>query len=238
MGEQPPERALKRATESMWLDGALSVSPILIGVAPFGLIFGVTAANSDVPTFAAWASSFIVFAGVAQLSIIEVLGTGGAAVVAIFTAIVINSRHLMYSAAMGRYTANQTMWRKIAMAYLLTDQAYLISSHRYSDPDSSDSFSSFYFGAALALWTTWQITTTAGFLLGASVPDSWSLEFAIPLTFLALLIASVKDRPALAAAVTGGVVALVAMGLPYHLGLMAGALAGVAAGVASERWAT
>ena len=226
------------ATESMWWEGARSISPILIGVAPFGLIFGVTAANSDVPTLAAWASSFIVFAGAAQLSIIEILGTGGAAIVAIFTAIVINSRHLMYSADMGRYTTGQPMWRKVAMAYLLTDQAYLISSHRFRDPNDSSSFSSFYFGAALTLWFTWQVTTTAGFLLGASVPESWSLEFAIPLTFLALLVVAVKDRPGLVAAIAGGVVALLAIGLPYHLGLVAGALAGVVAGVVSERWMT
>ena len=229
---------MDNANESMWLDGVRSISPILLGVAPFGLIFGVTAANSDVPTLAAWASSFIVFAGAAQLSIIEVLGTGGAAIVAIFTAVVINSRHLMYSADMGRYTAGEPMWRKISMAYLLTDQAYLISTHRFREPRSSESFSSFYMGAALTLWATWQVTTTAGFVLGASVPESWSLEFAIPLVFLALLVVAVKDRPGLAAAVTGGVVALAAIGLPYHLGLVAGALGGVAAGVASERWMT
>jgi predicted branched-subunit amino acid permease len=238
VGEELSEKTVDNTTKSMWLDGARSVSPILIGVAPFGLIFGVTAANSDVPTVAAWASSFIVFAGAAQLSIIEVLGTGGAAIVAIFTAIVINSRHLMYSADMGRYTANEPMWRKVAMAYLLTDQAYLISSHRFRDPSSSRSFSSFYFGAALTLWITWQITTTAGFLVGASIPESWSLEFAIPLTFLALLVVAVKDKPGLVAAATGGIVALAGIGLPYHLGLVAGALAGVAAGVATEKWAS
>ena len=223
-------------TDTTWLDGARSVLPILIGVAPFGLIFGVTAVNSDVPNLAAWASSFIIFAGAAQLSIIEVLGTGGAAIVAIFTAIVINSRHLMYSADMGRYTSTEPMWRKVVMAYLLTDQAYLISNHRFPNPSASSSFSSFYLGAALTLWVTWQITTTAGFVLGASVPESWSLEFAIPLVFLALLVVAVKDRPGLVAAATGGLVALVAIGLPYHLGLVAGALAGIAAGVASERW--
>ena len=238
MGKRLSESTLDDTTESMWLDGARSVSPILIGVAPFGLIFGVTAANSDVPTLAAWASSFIVFAGAAQLSIIDVLGTGGAAIVAIFTAIVINSRHLMYSADMGRYTSGQPMWRKVAMAYLLTDQAYLISSHRFRDPRASASFTSFYLGAALTLWITWQITTTAGFLIGASIPESWSLEFAIPLTFLALLVVAVKDKPGLVAAATGGIVALVAIGLSYHLGLVAGALAGVVAGVASERWTT
>jgi predicted branched-subunit amino acid permease len=223
------------ATQNMWLDGARSVSPILIGVAPFGLIFGITAANSDVPTLVAWASSFIIFAGAAQLSIIDILGTGGAAIVAIFTAIVINARHLMYSADMGRYTVNEPWWRKVMMAYLLTDQAYLISSHRFRDPEESRGFSSFYLGGAATLWITWQVTTTAGFVLGASVPESWSLEFAIPLTFLALLVVAIRDKPGLVAAATGGVVALAAIGLPYHLGLVAGALAGIAAGVVSER---
>ena len=217
-------------------DGFKAVSPILLGTIPFGFIFGVSAASSDIDQLAAWASSFLVFGGASQLAIVEVMGSGGAAVTALLTAVIINSRHLMYSADMGRYTTQESLGRRAGVGYLLTDQAYLVTSTRFPDPDSSEGVIPFYFGAALTLWTTWQIATTAGFFLGNVIPDSWSLEFAIPLTFLALLILAVRTKPALVAAIVGGIVAVGAIDLPYGLGLMAGAAAAIAAGMISERW--
>jgi predicted branched-subunit amino acid permease len=212
------------------------VSPILLGIAPFGLIFGVTAAAADVNHLAAWASSFIVFAGASQLAIVGVMGTGGAAVAALLTAIVINSRHLMYSADLGRYTGDVPIGIRARMAYVLTDQAYLVTATRFTDPASSESIVGYYFGAALSLYITWQITTTSGFLLGNFIPETWKLKFAIPMVFLALLVFSVKSKPGLLAAVVGGSVAVATVGLDYQLGLMCGAVSGIIAGLVSERW--
>ncbi len=217
-----------------WSDGVRAVSPILLGVIPFGLIFGVTAANADVPILAAWASSIIVFAGASQIALVEVMDGGGAPVIAVLTAIIINARMLMYSADTGRYTARESLPTKLGVAYLLTDQAYLVTAHRFPDPQDAVGFVRFYVAAGLTLWTTWQITTTTGIVLGAAIPESWSLEFAIPLTFMALLVLAVKDRPGLLAAVVGGCVAVMGVGLPYHLGLPMGTAAGIAAGVLFE----
>lgn len=221
-----------------WRQGARDTAPILLGVAPFGLIFGVTAAASDLDQLALWASSLIVFAGASQLAIVDVLGTGGAAITALLTAIVINSRHLMYSADMGRYTSDLPIGLRARMAYVLTDQAYLVTATRFTDPRNTPGLVPYYFGAALSLWTTWQITTTSGFLLGNFIPEEWRLEFAIPMVFLALLVFSVKSRPGLVAAVVGGTVAVVAVTLDYQLGLMVGAAAGILSGLVSERWFT
>lgn len=222
-------------TSATWHDGARAVSPLIFGVAPFGLVFGVTAIAADVPTIAAWASSFIVFAGASQIAIVELMDGGGTPVIAVVTAIVINARHLMYSADMGRYTVSVPLRTKAAVGYLLTDQAYLVTANRFPDPTVGRGTIAFYFGGAVALWTTWQITTTAGMVLGAAIPESWSLEFAIPLTFMALLVLAIRDRPQLVAAATGGLVALAAVGMPYNLGLMAGAAAGIVAGLTAER---
>lgn len=222
-------------TTATWKDGFRATLPILLGIAPFGAIFGVTAAATDVDQWAAWASSFLVFAGASQLAIIDVIGTGGAAFTAIFTAVVINSRHFMYSADLGRYTKDKPMGARARMAYLLTDQAYLVTAARFPDASNAPGLVPYYFGAALALWGTWQITTTAGILLGAFIPDSWQLEFAIPMTFAALLILAVRTRAGLLAAVVGGVVAVAAVDLPYGLGLMTGAAAGVLAGLMADR---
>lgn len=218
-----------------WRDGIVATAPILLGVAPFGVIFGVTAAAADVDQLAAWSSSFIIFAGASQLAVVGIFSTTGAAVTALLTAIAINSRHLMYSADMGRLTGSVPMRTKAAMSYLLTDQAYLVTATRFPDPTSTDGLVRFYFGSALSLWTTWQITTTSGFLVGSFIPESWQLEFAIPMTFAALLILAVRTRAGLLAAVVGGIVAVAAADLPYGLGLMCGATAGVLAGLMADR---
>ncbi len=224
------------ARTTRWYDGARAISPLILGVAPFGLIFGVTAINADVPAVAAWASSFIVFAGASQIAIVDVLDSGGAPWVALFTAIVINARLLMYSADMGRYTRGFRWSTRVGIGYLLTDQAYLVTAHRFPDPGRRDGFLPFYFGAGLTLWVSWQITTITGMLLGAAIPASWSLGFAIPLTFMALLVLAIRTPPGVVAAVVGAAVAVAAVGLPYSLGLPLGAVAGVLAGMASERW--
>jgi predicted branched-subunit amino acid permease len=227
---------MRQTQQDSWSDGVRAVSPILLGIIPFGLIFGVTAANADVPMLAAWASSFIVFAGASQIAIVEIMDGDGAPVVAVLTAVVINARMLMYSADTGRYTANDPLSTKIGVAYLLTDQAYLVSAHRFPDPSNAIGFVQFYLAAGMTLWITWQITTTTGILLGAAIPESWSLEFAIPLTFMALLVLAVKDKRGLLAAVVGGGIAVAAISLPYHLGLVVGTASGIAAGMVSERW--
>jgi predicted branched-subunit amino acid permease len=142
----------------------------------------------------------------------------------------------MYSADMGRYTSNESLGTKLGVAYLLTDQAYLVSTHRFPNPSHAVGFVRFYVAAGATLWIAWQITTTTGILLGAAIPESWSLEFAIPLTFIALLVLAVKDKPGLVAAAVGGAVAVAALGLPYHLGLVVGTVSGIVAGMLSERW--
>lgn len=219
-------------------EGVRAVLPFLLAVAPFGLVFGVTASAADVAIVPAWASSFVVFAGAAQIAIVDVMDGGGIPLVAFVTAVVINSRMLLYSADFGRYTA-PFPWRvRLPAAYLLTDQAYLMMSQRYPDPGDAPRAIPFYFGAGVALWCEWQTTTTLGIFLGSTVPTSWSLEIAVPLTFLALLVVAVHNRPTLIAAITGGAVAVAAHGLPYGLGLIAGALAGIAVGMLAEERST
>ena len=212
------------------------MAPILLSMIPFGLVFGVTAASSDVDLLAAWASSFIVFAGASQIAIVEVLDSGGSVLVAIATAVIINARLVMYSADIGRYTPALSASRKARVAYLLTDQAYLVTATRLPEPGRANGLFSYYIGAALSLWTVWQVSTTAGMVVGAALPETWELEFAVPLVFLALLVLAVRDRPGVMAAVVGGAVALATVPLPYNLGLLVGTLAGVIAGMSSERW--
>ncbi|MFB3049873.1 MAG: AzlC family ABC transporter permease, partial [Acidimicrobiia bacterium] len=116
-----------------------------------------------------------------------------------------------------------------------TDQAFAVSIVRYQDVTEPVYKRRFFTGAALTLWGTWQLATLTGIVAGGQLPQSLSLEFAIPLVFVALLVLTVRNRPEFVAAIVGGVVAVLAISAPYGLGLIIGALSGVAAGVLANR---
>ena len=217
------------------LDGFRAVLPLLVGVVPFGLIFGVVAADSIVGGGLGAASSLIIFAGAAQLAVVQLLDSGAAPLVVIATGLVINARHLMYSAALAPHFRDfPRLWR-YSLPYLMTDQAFAVSIARFDAATGPGYRRGYFTGAAVGLWTTWQVTTIVGVVAGAQIPSSWSLDFAIPLVFLALLVPALKDRPSVVAALVGGAVAVLGSDLAYHSGLIVAALAGIVAGVIAGR---
>lgn len=210
----------------------------MLGVVPFGLVAGAAAVGAGLSLLQAVALSVVVFAGASQLAIIELLGRDAALAVVVGTALVINARMVMYSASLAPHFLDEgSRWRAL-MAYVLTDQAFALSVTRYAEGmDGVDRKRWYYLGTALPLWVVWQICTVAGALAGTQVPDWLPLGFAVPLTFLALLVPAVDSRPTLAAALVGGGIATLGVSLPFNLGLLVGAVAGVMAGtLLAERY--
>ncbi len=220
-----------------FLDGSRAVWALLLGVIPFGLVFGVVAAESVVGPVLGYLTSIVIFAGAAQFATVGLLVEGASAAVIIATALVINSRHLMYSAALSPAFREFPAWARYALPYVLTDQAFAVSIVRYRDADDPGYRWRFFAGAALTLWVSWQAATLIGVVVGARLPEALGLTFAIPLVFLALLVLTVHTRPELVAAIVGGIVAVAAAGVPYNLGLLIGACGGVVAGVVAYRLA-
>ena len=216
-------------------DGVRAFAPLVIAVIPFGLVFGVVAAGSEVGPLLGGATSFIIFAGAAQLATLQLIDAGAAGAVVIATALVINARHLMYSAALAPAFREFPKAARFALPYLLTDQAFALSIVRFGEVEDPVYRRWFFTGAGLSLWVPWQIFTITGIVLGAQVPASWSLDFAIPLMFVILLIPTIKGRPELIAAVIGAMVAVAAADAPYGLGLIVGAVSGITAGVIANR---
>lgn len=216
--------------------GFMAVAPIIPGVVPFGMICGVTAVKAGLSPAAAMGMSVLIFAGASQLAAIQLLAAGALPLVIVFTALVINLRFSMYSASLAPHFQHLPKRWRWPLAYLLTDQAYAMSINRYLSgaPSAHEHKHWFYLGVAVTMWFTWQPATAAGILLGAAVPASWSLDFAIPLTFMALLVPGLRDRPTLIAAGVGGGVAVLAAALPFNLGLVLAAVSGIAAGVVAE----
>ncbi|MCA9972201.1 MAG: AzlC family ABC transporter permease [Anaerolineales bacterium] len=219
-------------TQRTFLAGVRAELPIALGVLPFGLIYGVLALAAGLPPALAQAMSAVVFAGSAQFIGVQLIGAGAATAVLWLTTFIVNLRHLLYSASLAPHVAHlPARWRWL-LAYLLTDEAYVIAILHYNDPDAPPTLKHWYFlGAGLTLWIAWQLSTAVGIFLGAQVPTGWSLDFTLALTFIGLVMPALRERPHLAAALTAGAVAVLTLHWPYKLGLMAAALAGIAAGV-------
>lgn len=216
------------------LAGIRSVAPILVGVVPFGLIYGVVAVSEGVGRVPAILMSTIVFAGASQIAAAELWGQGAPLLIVVATGFIINLRFLMYSASLAPQLPGLRPWQRWLGSYLLTDQAYAVSIVRFQSDPVVHRFG-FYFGAAITLWATWQISSLLGVLIGLQVPASWGLEFSVPLMFLALLVPTLRARTPVVVAIVSGGAALAFHQLPLHLGLIAAATSGLLAGAWRER---
>ncbi len=218
-----------------FLAGVRAELPILLGVIPFGLIFGAVAISAGLPASLAQAMSSVIFAGSAQFIAAELMGVGTPALVLLMTTFIVNLRHLLYSASLAPHVNKLPLRWKMLLAYLMTDEAYAVTIIHYNEGRTPAATRHWFFlGAGVALWTTWQTTTAIGIFLGASIPASWSLDFALALTFTGLVVPTLRDRPHVAAALTAGLVAVLAASWPYKLGLIAAAIAGILVGTALE----
>ena len=224
---------MSEQSKNFWA-GVRAEVPLLIGGFPFGMIYGALARDAGLPPAAAQMMSSIVFAGSAQFITAELVGDMTPGFVIVLTIAVVNLRHMLYSASLAPYLASLSTRWKVLLSYLLTDEAYAPTIIRFEEKGQTPYSHWFLLGAGLTLWTDWQLSTALGIWLGAAIPDSWALDFALPLTFIAMVVPALKDRPAIAAALSAGVVALVAYPLPYQLGLIVAAFAGIAVGTLLE----
>lgn len=230
------------SSRAEFLSGVRAEIPLLVGVVPFGMIYGVLALGAGLSHLEAQSMSAIIFAGSSQFVSAQLFGVGAPGLVIFITAVVINLRHALYSASIAPYLKSlEPVW-KFLLAYLLTDEAYAVSIIYYrqrddfSEGDLPDKRCWFFLGAGLALWTTWQLSTAVGVLLGTQVPASWSLDFTLALTFIAIITPGLRDRPTLAAALSAGVAAVFTYTLPFRLGLLLASLVGIGVGLWMERW--
>lgn len=208
--------------------------PILVGVFPFGMIFAILAHQAGLTALETQSMSLIVFAGSSQFMLVQLAGLNTPIPVMIATGFIINLRHILYSVSIAPFTNNlKTPW-KIILSYLLTDEAYAVTiSHFNKTTNSSKHW--YFLGAGLALWGSWQLSTWFGIFVGSQIPTNWSLDFTLALTFIALLIPMITDRPSVVAAITAGLVALATVSFPYRLGLITATIAGLLAGLWSEK---
>ena len=221
-------------------EGFTEMLPACVGLAPFGLVCGVGAAAAGANWLGSLGMSAIIFSGAAQILAAQLVAADAPLLVIVLTCLVLGLRFLMYSAAMAPYLQPLPPRMQKSLAFLLTDQAFAVAVRRFNASDDRHAAGMHFLGCGVALWSVWQITCMVGFLAGNLIPSAWSLEFAVPLCFIALVAPLFRDAPAVIAALTAGVAVLLLSDLPMRLNLivagMLGILAGTLADFARERW--
>lgn len=218
-----------------FLAGCRDVVPLLLGLVPFGLAAGVAAIAAGMTPLEGMALSIFSFSGIAQLVVCQLVAIDSPIAVTVAAAAVVSLRLVMYSAALAPHLAHlDRRWRAV-IAFFMTDQGFAMAVARFAAPGDRGARHWYYLGTAVVLYASWQLAVLAGIVAGARVPAAWSLDFAVTLTFIALLVPVVRTRADLAAALVAAGVALWAAGLPYRLALVVASIAGIAAGLALER---
>jgi len=217
-----------------FLAGSREMAPTLLGTVPFGLVTGIASVGAGMTAAQAIALSVLSFSGIAQLITSQLLASGSPLPVVVLAAFVVSLRLMMYSAALAPHLAHLDRRWRCALSFLMTDQSFASTVRRFSEGGDVRHRHWHMLGACVTLFVTWQAAVVVGVVAGAQVPADWSLDFAVVLTFIALLVPAVRTRADLAAAVVAGAVALIAAGLPFRLALVVASIAGIAVGMAIE----
>ncbi len=229
-----------RTPLSEFVDGARDTIPMMVGATPFGVIFGTLVTAGPLHPWHGQLMSLAVFAGSSQFIALGLIASHASFAVIWATTLIVNLRHVLYSATLAPYVSRLPAPWRLALGALLTDEVFAVAYSHYRHAPPGEIGPHYFLGSGLSMYVNWQIWTLAGLLFGAAFPrlQSLGLDFAMVATFIAIVVPQLVSLRYIAAAATAGVVAVACAALPYKLGLLAAVAAGVAVGVALSRpWA-
>ena len=216
-----------RSKLKIFLKGIIDVSPLMIPVVPFGLIFGVLAIDVGFTPLETMGMSLIVFGGASQIVLLQLFSGGASSLVIISSVGAVNSRHLLYGAVVSEHLSDLKLIWKIIISYFLIDQAFAISNE-YLKKNKERNRYFHLIGGGATCWIIWQSTTLLGIMLGAAIPEKLGLSFAVPLTFLALLVNDFRKLINVVVIITSGLTATFGYNfIPFKAYVIVAALTGL-----------
>ena len=211
----------------VFLKGISDVSPLMIPVVPFGLIFGVLSLEIGFSPLETIGMSLIVFGGASQIVLLQLFSGGASSLVIISSVGAVNSRHMLYGAVVSEHLSDLKMIWKIIISYFLIDQAFAVSNEYLKKNKEKNNYFHLVGGGATC-WIIWQSTTFLGIILGSAIPEELGLSFAVPLTFLALLVNDFRKLINVIVIIISGLVATIGYNyIPFKAYVIVAALAGL-----------
>ena len=205
--------------------GILDVSPLMIPVFPFGIIYGVIGMELGIGPYMTVGLSIIIFGGASQIVLLQLFSGGASSLVILSSVGAVNSRHLLYGAVLSEHISTMKLTWKIILSYVMVDQAFAVSNSYFKKNKKNPNKHYHLLGAGFTCWVIWQISTIFGIVLGSVVPEELGLSFTISLTFLALLINDFRKLKNIIVMLVSGIVATVGFNLiPFKAYIIVSAL--------------
>ncbi len=232
------DRVLARSLRQCFLHAIVHSLPFLLVLVPFGLLFGVVSVDAGLDLWQVAGFSTFVLAGASQFTAVQLMLDNASVIVVIISALTVNLRLAMYSAALVPWLGAASPKERGLIAYLLVDQTYGIAIQHYEQNPKLrlDQRLAYFFGASAAMCLPWIAAGLIGARIGKVIPETWALDFAIPITFLAMIAPMVRKLAHLAAVVVSILASLVFSFLPSGLGLLIAAPLAMMAGAGVEIW--
>lgn len=224
----PPARAA-------FTSGLRDTLLIIPSYLPFGLVCGVASVNAGLTTGASLALPGLVFGGSSQAVLLQFVQSNASLLVAVVSGCVINLRMAVYSAAMAAHVRHLGKPQRMLVAAFLVDNTFALFQVRQASHPHDAHLMTYYAGSSVVCWFFWVLFCGVGVLAGNIMPASWQLDFAIPLSFIAIAATSIRSKPMAASALVGGIASVVLFSLPLKLGLIAACLAGLLAGMLTQQ---
>ena len=208
--------------------GIKDTSPLMIPVVPFGIIFGVLAIDLGLTPLTTIAMSVIIFGGASQIIFLQLFSAGASSLVILSSVGAVNSRHLLYGTVLSEHLSDLNLTWRIIVSYFLVDQAFAVSNDHFKKNKEDKSKHFHLIGGGLNCWIIWQISTIIGIYLGSIIPEELGLTFAIPLTFLALLVNDFRKFINVIVIIISGTIATLGYNyIPFKAYVIVAALAGL-----------
>lgn len=226
------------AHRSALLRGARDAAPFMLVIVPFGLLFGVVGTEAGLNLFEVMSFSILVIAGAAQFTALQLMQDNAPTVIVLATALAVNLRLGMYSVALTPHLGAAPLWQRAVMSYVLTDQSFTTAAAEFERrPLAPLSERVAYFvGTAVPICPLWYGATLAGATLGTAISAEYALDFAVPITFLAMVAPALRSLAHLAAAAVSVAGVLALSWVPYSGGLLIAAIAALVTGAQVELW--
>ncbi len=231
-------RVLMRSPRQCFWHGFLQTVPLQLVMIPFGTLFGIVAREAGMDIAQIMGFSVLVLAGASQFTAVQLLADNAPTLIVIVTALAVNLRMAMYSAALVPWLGQAQPAARSLIAYTLIDQTYALSIQEFEKHPRLriDQRLAYFFGTASICFICWTTSTYFGATVGNAIPESWALDFAIPITFLAMIAPMLRTIAHLAAALVAIVAALAFAFLPSGLGLLVASPLAMATGASVETW--
>ena len=217
-------------------EGFRAFLPLSVGLIPWALVTGVAMRSTGLSVVEAVGMNLIVFAGTAQLGTLPLIGAGAPLWLIAVTALVLNLRFLIFSAALAPAFERVPLLQRMLSGYLLVDGVFAIGAERMLASEDRDWRMGFFLAPSAYAWVLWQVFVLCGVLGAGALPQDWSLEFMATIALITLLAPIARARPMMVAALVGGVATVLLADMPLKLGMIGGIMLGIAAGFAAERW--